>query len=100
VIEFDAQTRGTLWEYSGERDGPFRSRSCGSVQRLPNGNTLIVESDNGRAFELTPDKRIVWEFVSPHRAGERGEYVATLFDLVRLPPDFPTGWIPEPSHSR
>ena len=26
---------------------------------------------------------MVWEFRSPHRAGARGELVATLFDLVR-----------------
>jgi hypothetical protein len=93
VIEFDALTGEVAWEYSGERDGPLRSRSCGSVQRLPNGNTLVTESDNGRAFELTPDKAIVWEYVSPHRAGKDDEYIATLFDLVRLGPEFPTDWL-------
>jgi hypothetical protein len=34
----------------------------------------------------------VWEFVSPYRAGETGELVATLFEVVRLAPDFPTDW--------
>ena len=62
------------------------------AQRLPNGNTLITESDGGRALEVTPDRRIVWEFFNPHRAGEQGEYIATLFELLRLPPDFPVDW--------
>ena len=36
------------------------------MQRLANGNTLITESVNGRAFEVTADGRIVWEFLAPH----------------------------------
>jgi hypothetical protein len=75
---------------------PFFSNFCGTAERLPNGNTLIVESDNGRAFEVTSAGAIVWEFHNPHRAGEEGEFIARLFDLVRLPPEFPTAWI-EPS---
>ena len=46
----------------------------------------------GRAFEVTPDKRIVWEYFNPHRAGPNQEFIATLFHLVRLPPDFPVDW--------
>jgi len=42
---------------------------------------------------VTRSKEIVWEFVSPHRAGDRGELVATLFDLTRIPADSPPGWI-------
>jgi hypothetical protein len=58
------------------------------ARRLPNGNTLIVESQAGRAIEVTPDQEIVWEFVHPHRAGPQDELIAQLFDVVRLPPDF------------
>ena len=39
----------------------------------------------GRAIEITPEGKRAWEFVSPHRAGRRGELIATLFDLVRYP---------------
>jgi hypothetical protein len=55
---------------------------------LWNGNTLITESENGRAIEVTRGGRVVWEFNSPHRAGPRSELVATLFEVLRLPPDF------------
>ncbi len=64
----------------------FFSELCGTCQRLPNGNTLITESTRGRAFEVTPDKEIVWEFFNPHRAGENDELIATLFELIRIPP--------------
>lgn len=92
VIEIDLGLNSTRWEYSGGREDPFYSSSCGTAQRLPNGNTLVTESDNGRAFEVTPDKQVVWQFISPHRAGPEEEFIATLFDLVRIPPDFPLEW--------
>jgi len=60
------------------------SPEAGSCQRLPNGNTLITDSEKGRALEITAEKQPVWEFVSPHRAGTRGELVATLFEVVRI----------------
>ncbi|MCP3986249.1 MAG: hypothetical protein GY723_17865, partial [bacterium] len=54
---------------------------------------LITESDGGRAFEVTADQRIVWEYYTPYRAGENGEYIATLAEVVRLPLDFPVDWL-------
>ena len=93
VLEIDPTTRKILWSYRGGEDGAFYSETCGSCQRLPNGNTLITESDPGRAFEVTPDKTIVWEYVNPNRAGKNKELIATLFDVIRLPHDFPVDWI-------
>lgn len=92
VVETDPRTGEVLWQYVGDETDPFWSRTCGAAQRLPNGNTLISESDRGRAFEVTPDGEIVWEFYNPHRAGDRQQLIATLFEMVRLPPDFEVGW--------
>jgi hypothetical protein len=89
VIELDPLTGKTLWQYGGTPEVDLFSKTLGSAQRLPNGNTLITESENGRALEVTRDGRVVWEFHNPHRAGERNELVAVLFEMVRLPPDFP-----------
>lgn len=94
VIEFDPYLREIKWIYRGDKDNPFLSRSCGSCQYLPNGNILITESDPGRAFEVTSDKEIVWKYVNPYRAGEENELIATLFEVVRLNPDFPIDWLP------
>ncbi|MEA2561237.1 MAG: hypothetical protein QOH06_2741 [Acidobacteriota bacterium] len=84
VIEIDPRTLRVRWQY-----GDLFSKTLGSCQRLPNGNTLITESENGRALEVTRGGRVVWEFHNPHRAGERKELVAVLFEMIRLPQDFP-----------
>src|SRR5690606_9440563 len=93
IYEFDVRTMEPVWEYLGTPDRPFLSRTCGTAHRLPNGNTLITASDAGHAFEVTPDKEFVWEFHSPHRAGAKQEFVATLFNVDRIAPDFPVDWI-------
>jgi outer membrane protein assembly factor BamB len=93
VLELDPATGATLWEFGGTPAAPFVSRTCGTAERLANGNTLVTESDSGRAFELAPDGAIVWEFWNPERAGPEGEFIATLFEVVRLAPDFPRDWL-------
>ena len=99
VLELDPVTLRTAWAYRGS-EHPFYSSSCGSNQRLPNGNTLITESDNGRAFEVTPDESIVWEYYTPNRAGEGGRFIATLFEVIRLEPDIGLTWLPRPVPQR
>ncbi|MFC2008903.1 aryl-sulfate sulfotransferase [Chloroflexota bacterium] len=65
VLEIDPGTGDIVWEYADENRPRFYSAVCSSAQRLPNGNTLICETTAGRIFEVTADKEIVWEFVSP-----------------------------------
>jgi hypothetical protein len=89
VIEIDPETRKVLWQFGGTPETDFFSRTLGSCQRLTNGNTLITESENGRALEVTRDGRVVWELYNPNRAGEHKELVAVLFEVVRLPESFP-----------
>ena len=96
VKVFDPVTNEVLWQYAGSPGAPFHSRACGAAERLGNGNTLITESDNGRAFEVTPEQEIVWEFYNPHRAGPNDEFIATLFEVVRLEPTFPVEWVQSP----
>jgi len=89
VLEMDPATREVVWSYRGGGDQPhFFSVGRGSNQRLPNGNTLITESNQGRALEVTPEGEIVWEWISPYRAGDHRELIATLFEMVRYPPDY------------
>jgi hypothetical protein len=95
VLEIDPFSGETVWTYQAEQPGEFFTFSCGSSERLPNGNTLITESDNGRAIEVTPEKMIVWEYINPHRAGPKDELIATLFEVIRLGPDFPLDWMGE-----
>ena len=63
-----ARTPGTAfapnsaaWSY--EDGATFYSMHLGGVQRLPNGNTLIIEStDSGHMFEVMTDGSTVWEY--------------------------------------
>lgn len=93
VLEYDPVQRKIKWSYVGGRAGELFSKTNGSCQRLPNGNTLITESDRGRAFEVTPGGKIVWEYINPHRAGEQDELIATLFEVVRLRDNFQLDWL-------
>jgi len=93
VLEFDPFTHEVFWKFGGEPPNMFHSNTCGAVQRLQNGNTLMIESDNGRALEVARDGTVVWEFVSPYRAGENNELIATLYDLVRIPKDWNLEWL-------
>jgi hypothetical protein len=65
VVEVNPKTNEIEWEYADEDRCNFFSAVCSSAQRLPNGNTLICESSKGRIFEVTSNKEIVWEFISP-----------------------------------
>jgi hypothetical protein len=93
ALEFNPETDELTWQWSGTAEDPLWSATCGSVQRLPSGDTLIVESDGGRALTVAPDGHVVWRFDSPWRTGADDELVATLFDVERLPDDFPLTWM-------
>ncbi len=84
VVEFDPVTQRTVWQYRGTPSQPFHTSWLGYVQRLPNGNTLVTESTEGRIFEVAPEGDVVWEFLNPAR---RGELIATVMGARRIPID-------------
>ena len=53
------------WQYIATPPTSFYSSQLSSVQRLPNGNTLICEGNSGRFFELAPDTQTVWTYINP-----------------------------------
>lgn len=93
VLEFDPFTMEPVWSYADGPATPLFSPTCGVARRLAGGNTLIVESDNGRAFEVTPDGALVWEFVNPYRAGAEGELIAAVMDMEVLSADASLDWL-------
>jgi|SRR5579884_868280 len=66
VLEYDPQTQGFPWIYPGQKGTPFFSKIRGMCQRLPNGNTLIVNYGASEFFEVTPDREVVWSGSSGH----------------------------------
>ena len=88
VIEFNPQTLEISWEFPGDTGERLYSSIYGSQQRLPNGNTLISESNNGRILEVTHDKEIAWEYKIPERKISRfGDLVATVIFAHRFSED-------------
>ena len=57
--------QNTDYTYTAPVQTDFYSRILSSAQRLPNGNTLICDGDDGYFFEITPNEQIVWEYVNP-----------------------------------
>lgn len=93
VLEVDALTGEERWAYRGDPPESFFSMFCGTARRLSGGNTLVTESCNGRALEVTPEGEVVWAFRSPHRAGKDGELVAVLFEVERVSAERVAGWL-------
>ena len=94
VLEINPLTFAKVWEYSlsGQERFQFASHYVSSAQRLPNGNTLIDEGADGRLFEVTAAKEIVWEYVSPY-FGPEGPSPSTnrVYRAQRVPYD----WAPQ-----
>ena len=64
IQAIDPTTKTVAWEYASEY---FFSPIGGTAQSLPGENILITSSHGGRVFEITPQGRIVWEWVPPFK---------------------------------
>lgn len=60
IQAIDPVREAVEWEYGSEY---FFSSVGGTEQKLPGSNVLITSSHGGRAFEITPEGDIVWEWV-------------------------------------
>lgn len=85
AIEVEPSTGALAWVYRGTAVEPLASEVRSTLQRLPNGNTLISESDAGRLFEITPEGETVWQFYNPRRGGASGELIAVVNAAERIP---------------
>jgi len=68
TVEFDADGK-VVWKVTNEDVGGRFADPCGA-QRLANGNTVICsygqrDPRKPKLFEITPDKKVVWEFFHP-----------------------------------
>jgi hypothetical protein len=61
VGPFDPEGPDWSFKLGGDYYAPFIS----GAQRLPNGNTLICAGVPGRLVEVTPDQRMVWDYMNP-----------------------------------
>lgn len=88
VLEIDLFTHEIFWEYKGTKDSFFDSWIRGAQQRLPNGNTLITESQRGHLLEVTRQNEIVWEYYNPDVVEYKGKTLRGMMTQAqRIPID-------------
>jgi len=91
-----------IWTYHGENKSDLYSEAISGTQRLPNGNTLICDGTHGVFLEVTPEKEIVWKYVSPYTDSseplnsndeipldDRKHQMNAVFKIHRYSPDYP-----------
>jgi hypothetical protein len=73
IVEYER--RGDSWERTWRLGGPETLSWPRDADRLPDGDTLVVDSANDRVLEVTPEGEVVWEFYAPW----------LVYDVERLP---------------
>ena len=99
VLEIDPITLEIVWEFTPESikaaiptdAAKFYSPYVSSAQRLPNGNTLIDEGSDGRVFEVTAEKEVVWEWISPYFTDAGKITNNMIYRAYR----YPYEWVPQ-----
>jgi hypothetical protein len=56
-----------VWTYMSPDTISFHGSFISGAERLKSGNTFINEGPKARFFEVTPDGKIVWEYLNPYR---------------------------------
>ena len=70
-----------IWNYTASS---FYSNHLGGCQRLPNGNTLIVESTSGYLFEVNSSGSTVWSYNRGQEVVRAQRYAPTYPGLAVL----------------
>jgi Arylsulfotransferase (ASST) len=84
ILDIDPLSGQVGVYYASAPGGEFFANIMGEHQRLANGNGLVVESERGRVFEVTPDGEVVWTYIN--RWNE--EEVATIYHATRYPANY------------
>lgn len=91
---------GLTWTYVASPPTSFYSAEISGALRLPNGNTLICEGNNGRLFEVTAGGTTVWQYQCPVGfdgilaqgdslpVDPRGGLMTAVFKAQRYPLDY------------
>jgi hypothetical protein len=89
VLELNPGTNEIVWSYNDPTLLAFYSFMVSGCERLPNGNTLITEGASGRLFEVTPEREVVWEYVSPWTLPSNFGPTPAVFRSYRIAMDDP-----------
>lgn len=64
IVTVNPVTLAASVAYGNDPSQAFYTGKMGKHQTLANGNILITEAEAGRAFEVTSDGTVVWEFIN------------------------------------
>jgi hypothetical protein len=76
-----------IWSYTANPPTSFFSYYMSGAQRLPNRNTIICNGDEGKFFEITPEKVTVWQYINPYPTYNTNP----VFKIVYVSLDEPPG---------
>jgi hypothetical protein len=89
VLEIDPATDKIVWQYMPKVVFSLHSGHIGGCQRLENGNTLIIEGQSGRIFEVTVENETCWEWISPFVLPFKNVHCSMIFKARRYALDSP-----------
>lgn len=81
-----------IWEFAADPPERFYAPFISGAQRLPNGNTLILNGNAGHFLEVSADGEILWDYVNGFEGNlpETGYFGPTsVFRAYRYPADHP-----------
>ncbi len=81
IVIVSARERTSEVFFEGSEEISFYTATLGKHQRLPNGNVLITEAEQGRAFEINPQGAVVWQYLNYVEP----ELVGAVVEVQRLP---------------
>jgi hypothetical protein len=93
VVMVSLPTAAIEWEFragdTGQERQHFYSQIMGNAELLGNGNILVADGVNGRFFELTPDRQVVWDMQNPFSSFSAGPWEnRAFFTAQRYEEDF------------
>jgi hypothetical protein len=78
IVELDPRSNNIIWELKSGKSGPEVSKFSASIlsgcQKLQNGNIFAVNGTAGYLFEITHNKKIVWDFINPYNTYTTGPW--------------------------
>ena len=72
IVELDPATGRHQVVFRGRGVAHFYSPSMGRLQKLPNGNLMIASPFEGRALEVAPDGKLLWQYFNNIDSGFAG----------------------------
>jgi len=73
-----------IWIYTAENPPDFYAYMISGAQRLSNGNTVICDGKKGVFFEVTYEKKTVWEYTNPYP----NQLLNTVFKIETYPSNY------------